>query len=183
MHKYLLAFATTIFVLVLSSSAMAQGPMLQEGTKEFGLSGLLDFQHRGDVTLDILARYGYFVRDKLEVGGVVDFSGNFDDAFRYGFGGFAEYHIPEWIPPNWPPLVPYLGADVLVAFVDTDFGEDNAALVFQPRAGLKWFIRDYFAVESNLFLALATDDLYQNDRTDLDFYDIGLRFGIRVYFR
>jgi hypothetical protein len=184
MHKYLFA-AATVFVLLLSRSAMAQdgAPLLQRGTQELALSGVLDFENRGTTTLDLIGRYGYFLRDKLEVGGVAQFSGNFNDAFRYGVGGFAEYHFPQWLAPRWPSLVPYVGADVLLSFVDTDFGDDNAALTFEPRLGLKWFIRDYFAVESHVFFALATDDLYQNSRDDLDFYDIGIRLGIRVYFR
>jgi hypothetical protein len=184
MRKYLLAVAS-ILVLVLSGSAMAQdqAPLLARGTQELALSGVLDFENRGDITLDLIGRYGYFLRDNLEVGGVAQFAGNFDDAFRYGLGGFAEYHFPRWLSPRWRSLVPYVGADVLLSFVDTDFGEDNAALTFEPRLGLKWFVRDYFAVESHVFFALATDDLYQNDRDSLDFYDYGLRLGIRVYFR
>jgi hypothetical protein len=184
MRKYLLAVAT-IVVLVLSWSAMAQdqAPLLQRGTQELALSGALDFENRGDTTLDLIGRYGYFLRNNLEVGGVAEFSGNFDDAFRYGLGGFAEYHFPQWLSPRWPSLVPYVGADVLLSFVDTDIGEDNAALTFAPRIGLKWFVRDYFAVETNFFVALATDDIFQNKRDKLDFYDIGLRLGIRVYFR
>jgi hypothetical protein len=78
--------------------------------------------------------------------------------------------------------MPYIGADLGFAFVDSDISEDNAALIFQPRIGLKWFIRDFFAIDTNFFLALATDDLYQNDRNDLDPYDVGIRLGIRVYF-
>ncbi len=184
MHQYRHA-AATIVVLVLSCSAIAQeqAPLLQRGTQELALAGALDFKNRGDTTLDLIARYGYFLRDNLEVGGVGQFSGNFDDAFRYGLGGFAEYHLAQAFARRWPSLVPYVGADVLLSFVDTDFGDDNAALAFEPRLGLKWFIRNYFAVESHLFFALATDDLYQNDEDDLDFYDIGLRLGIRVYFR
>jgi hypothetical protein len=180
MNKYLFAVAT-VFVLALSTSTMAQdeAPMLQRGTKELAVAGLLDFKNRGDTTLDLLGRYGFFLRDNLEVGGVAQFSGNFDDAFRYGLGGFAEYHFSR----GRSSLVPYLGADVLLSFVDTDFGDDNAALTFEPRVGLKYFIRNYFAIESHLFFAIATDDLYQNDSDDLDPYDIGLRLGIRVYFR
>jgi hypothetical protein len=181
MHRYLLT-VTTILVLGFAASALAQSqaPLLQRGTQELGLSGSLDFENRGDTTLDLIGRYGYFLRDNLEVGGVAQFSGNFDDAFRYGLGGFGEYHLPRLISPT---LIPYVGADVLLSFVDSDIGDDNAALTFEPRVGLKWFVRDYFAVETHLFVALATDDLYQNERNDLDYYDIGLRFGIRVYFR
>jgi hypothetical protein len=183
MPKYLLAVAA-LFALLLSGSAMAQdqAPLLQRGTQELAVSGALDFENRGDTTLDLIGRYGYFLRNNLEVGGVAQFSGNFDDAFRYGLGGFAEYHVPQWLAPRWPSLVPYLGADVLLSFVDTDLGDDNAALIFEPRIGLKWFIRNYFAVETHFFAALATDDLFQNKRDELDFYDIGLRLGIRVFF-
>ena len=184
MPKYLLA-VVTVLVVVCSGSVMvqAQVPMLQRGTQELALSGALDFRDRGDTTLDLIARYGFFLRDNLEVGGVGQFSGDFDSTFRYGLGGFGEYHFPAWLSPRWPSLVPYLGADVLLSFVDTDLGEDNAALTFAPRIGLKWFVRDYFAVDTNFFVALATDDIFQNKRDELDFYDIGLRLGIRVYFR
>ncbi len=179
MRKSLCAVAT-MCLLVLAGNVLAQAPLLSRGTQELALSGLLDFQNRGDVTLDLIGRYGYFLRDNLAVGGVGQFSGNFDDAFRYGLGGFAEYHFRLLFTPS---VVPYLGADVLLSFVDTDFGDDNAALTFEPRVGLKWFIRDYFAVETHVFGALATDDLYQNKEDELDFYDVGLRLGIRVYFR
>jgi hypothetical protein len=181
MRKSLCAVAT-MCLLVLAGSVLAQEPalLLSRGTQELALSGLLDFQNRGDVTLDLIGRYGYFLRDNLEAGGVAQFSGNFDNAFRYGLGGFGEYHFPHLLTPR---VVPYVGADVLLSFVDTDFGDDNAALTFEPRVGLKWFIRDYFAVDAHVFGALATDELYQNKEDELDFYDVGLRLGIRVYFR
>jgi hypothetical protein len=184
MPKYLLAALTLLVVGVFSgATAQDQVPLLRRGTQELALSGALDFENRGDTTLDLVGRYGFLVRDNLELGGVAQFSGNFDDAFRYGIGGFAEYHFPAWLAMRWPSLVPYVGADVLLSFVDTDFGEDNAALTFEPRLGLKWFVRHYFAVGTHFFVALATDDLYQNKRDKLDFYDIGMRLGIRVYFR
>jgi hypothetical protein len=180
--RKLLCAGATMCLLVLAGSVLAQepAPLLSRGTQELALSGILDFKNRGDTTLDLIGRYGYFLRDNLEMGGVAAFSGNFDDAFRYGLGGFAEYHFAGLLTPS---VVPYLGADVLLSFVDTDFGDDNAALTFEPRVGLKWFIRDYFAVETHAFFAIATDDLFQNDRNDLDPYDYGLRVGIRVYFR
>jgi hypothetical protein len=94
MRKSLCAVAT-MCLLVLAGNVLAQAPLLSRGTQELALSGLLDFQNRGDVTLDLIGRYGYFLRDNLAVGGVGQFSGNFDDAFRYGLGGFAEYHFPH----------------------------------------------------------------------------------------
>jgi hypothetical protein len=175
---------TAVFALVgllcVASSAMAQAPLLQRGVKELALSGAFDFEHEGDPTLDLNVRYGYFIQNLLEVGGFVDLSGDFDDVFRYGLGGFGELHFS---PIMVASAVPYVGADLALTFVDTDLGEDNAALVFRPRVGLKWFIREYVAIDTSFFVALATDDVFQNNRDDLDPYDIGLRLGLRVYFR
>jgi hypothetical protein len=89
----------------------------------------------------------------------------------------------QWAFLTMPRVVPYLGADLSLSFVDSDITEDNAALLFRPRFGLKWFIRDYFAIDTSLFVAVATDDLFPNDRDDLDPYDVGIRLGIRVTFK
>jgi hypothetical protein len=168
-----------VVALCMASNALAQDQMLRRGTRELALSGAFDFEHQGDPTLDLNLRYGYFLQNRLEVGGFVELAGDFDNVFRYGLGGFGEYHFA----PIMASTVPYAGADLALAFVDTDLGEDNAAVVFSPRVGLKWFLREHIAIDTNFFVALATDDLYQNDRDDLDAYDIGLRLGLRVFFR
>jgi hypothetical protein len=164
------------------SRTMGQGPLLQRGTKELALSGTFDFQNEGDALIDITGRYGYFLQNNLEVGGFAELAGDFDQTFRYGLGAFAELHFPYWAFMQGR-TVPYLGADLGLSFIDTDIGSDNAALIFRPRAGLKWFIRDYFAIDTSFFFALATDDLFPNQTNDLDPYDIGMRFGIRVNFK
>ena len=176
-------FAVLAFVLCLTHHAIAQTPLLQRGTKELSLSGFVDFENEGDALIDLRAAYGFFPRDYLEVGGLVQIAGDFDDTFRYELGGFAEYHFIQWAFLSMPRAVPYLGADLSLSFVDSDITEDNAALLFRPRVGVKWFIRDYFAIDTSLFFALATDDLFPNDSNDLDFYDIGIRLGIRVNFK
>jgi hypothetical protein len=38
------------------------------------------------------------------------------------------------------------------------------------------------AVDTNVFLALASDDIYINDG-DADPYDFGINIGLRVYFQ
>jgi hypothetical protein len=178
-RKTRMAVFALVVLLGAATSAMAQDPMLQRGTRELALSGAFDFEHRGDPTIDFNIRYGYFLQNLFEVGGFAEVAGDFDDVFRYGLGGFAEWHFA----PMMASTVPYLGADVALAFVDTDLGEDNAALIFRPRVGLKWFIRDYVAIDTSFFAALATDDLFQNSRDDLDPYDLGLRLGLRIYFK
>jgi hypothetical protein len=179
------------FVLFSSAYVVAQpmattttlDPFLRKGTRELTLSGILDFEQRGNTALDLEGAYGFFIRDYLELGGFAELAGNFDDVFRYGLGAFAEYHLPELSFLQAPRALPYIGASVGLAFVDSDISEDNAALIFKPRFGVKWFIRDFFAIDTNLFFAMATDDIYLNDEDDLDAYDVGIQVGIRVYFK
>jgi hypothetical protein len=168
--------------LIVSESHPTLDPFLRKGTRELTLSGMFDFEQRGNAALDLEGAYGFFLRDYLEVGGFAELAGNFDDVFRYGLGAFAEYHLPELSFMKAPRTVPYIGANLGLAFVDSDIGEDNAALIFKPRFGVKWFIRDFFAIDTNLYFAMATDDIYLNDEDDLDAYDVGMQIGIRVYF-
>jgi hypothetical protein len=177
-----LLFSSAYVVAQQTGTTTTLDPFLRQGTRELALSGMLDFEERGDPALDLTGAYGFFIRDYLEVGGFAELAGNFDDVFRYGLGAFAEYHLPDWSFMKAPRAMPYIGADLGLAFVDSDISEDNAALIFQPRIGVKWFIRDFFAIDTHLFFAVATDDIYLNDEDDLDAYDIGIRLGIRVYF-
>jgi hypothetical protein len=178
----LLSVCVIAVVLGWAGSTMAQGPLLLQGTKELGLSGTLDFQRESRAVLDIDGRFGYFPRNYLEVGGFAEVSSNFNEFSRYGLGGFAELHLPAWAILQ-RQAIPYVGADLGLEFVDTSLGEDNAALIFRPRIGLKWFIRDYFAIDTNLFVAVATDDLFPNRKNHIDPYDVGMRVGLRIYFK
>ena len=178
-----LAMALLGALLMLPGSAVAQiSPFLHQGIKELGLSGNLDFQQESRVVLNINGRFGYFPRNYLEVGGFAEVQSNFNEFSRYGLGGFAELHVPDWALFQGR-AVPYAGADLGLQFVDTSLGEDNAALIFRPRVGLKWFIRDYFAIDTNLFVAVATDDIFPNKKNDLDPYDVGIQLGLRIYFK
>jgi hypothetical protein len=181
MHKPL-CLVSLVVVLCWAGIAIAQGPLLQRGTKELGVSGTLDFQQESRVVLDISGRFGYFPQHNFEIGGFAEVSSNFNEFTRYGLGGFAELHAPYWAILQGRGI-PYAGADLGLEFVDTSLGEDNAALIFRPRIGLKWFIRDYFAIDTNLFVAVATDDLFPNRRHHLDPYDVGMRVGLRIYFK
>jgi hypothetical protein len=178
----LLCVCVIAVVLGWAGSPMAQSPLLQRGTQELGLSGTLDIQQESRAVLDLSGRFGYFPRENLEIGGFAEVSSNFNEFSRYGLGGFAEFHVPRFALLQGR-AIPYVGADLGLEFVDTSLGEDNAALIFRPRIGLKWFVRDYFAIDTNVFVAVATDDLFPNKRNDLDPYDVGIQLGLRIYFR
>ena len=178
-----LAIALLVALLMVPGSVVAQiSPFLHEGIKELGLSGNLDFQQESRVVLNINGRFGYFPRNYLEVGGFAEVQSNFNEFSRYGFGGFAELHIPAWAFMQ-DRAIPYVGADFGPEFVQTSIEEDHAALIFRPRFGLKWFIRDYVAIDTNLFVAVATDDIFPNKKNDLDPYDVGIQLGLRIYFK
>src|SRR5919109_1496081 len=178
-----LAMALLGALLMLPGSVEAQiSPFLHQGIQELGLSGNLDFQQESRVVLNINGRFGYFPRNYLEVGGFAEVQSNFNEFSRYGLGGFAELHVPDWALLQGR-AIPYAGADLGPEFVHTSIGEDNAALIFRPRVGVKWFIRDYFTVDTNLFVAVATDDIFPNRKNHLDPYDVGLQLGLRIYFK
>ena len=173
-------------ILVIGGTAAAQErtlPMLREGVKEIGINGFIDFEGTdGDVDVELNALYGYFLNRHLEIGGLLSYSRQIDGGvINYGIGAFAEYHIfgVRWV--GFAETVPYFGASVGVGFLDSDFQENESALTFIPKVGVKWFFREYVALDTNIFLALASEDIYVNDGSS-DSYDFGMRFGLRVLF-
>src|SRR5688500_15683529 len=181
MQKLLSVCVITV-VLGWVGNTRAQSHLLERGTKELGLSGTLDFEQESRVVLDVSGRFGYFLQQNLEVGRFAEVSSNFNEFSRYGLGGFAEDHVSRWALLQGR-TIPYAGAELGLQFVDTDLGDDNAALIFRPLVGLKWFVRDYFAIDTNVFVAVATDNIFPNKKNDLDSYDIGIQLGLRIYFR
>jgi hypothetical protein len=132
--------------------------------------------------LDLSGRFGSFPQQNLELGGFAEVASTFDAFSRYGLGGFAELHVPA-LALLQGRAIPYTGADLGLACVDTSLGDENAALSLRPRIGLKWFIRGYFALDTQVFVAVATDDLFPHKCNDLDPYDVGLRLGLRISFQ
>lgn len=193
MKKAVCLLALT-FLLMPCAKAMAQdqdvlarestfpkqvNPLVQKGVKEVGLSGNIDLEGpAGGVDADLSASYGYFIRDLLEVGGFLSYSRLLDgDVESYAFGAFLEQNFPLF-----PEVLGYAGFDGGVQFTETDFDDDEASLFAAGRVGVKWFLRDYVAIDTNLFLKLAADDIYVNDE-ELENYDIGINLGLRVYFQ
>ena len=183
MKKVLWIVLPAILLFIGTAEAQDQDrivPMLEKGTKELGFSGYIDFEGpAGGVDIDLDLRYGYFSARHIEIGGFGNYSRTMDGGVvRYGLGGFAEYHI---LGSGWARTIPYFGADFGLYALNWDAGENQNALAFVPRIGIKWFFRDYVAVDTNFYLGLATEDIYINDNSS-DKYDFGIKFGLRVYF-
>ena len=183
MKKMLWIVLPAILLFIGTAEAQDQNrivPMLEKGTKELGFSGYIDFEGpAGGVDIDLDLRYGYFSARHIEIGGFGNYSRTMDgDVVRYGLGGFAEYHM---FGRSSARTIPYFGADLGLFALNWDSGENQNALAFVPRIGIKYFFRDYVAVDANFYLGLATEDIYINDNSS-DNYDFGIKFGLRVYF-
>lgn len=179
---YILAACALFLVFSVSATAQQITPMVEKGTEELGLSGNLDFEGpAGSVDWFIQGSYGKFFTDLLEAGGFASYTrANDGDVHQITAGVFSEYHfLPEGQVQQ--PFIPYVGANVGLLVNDNDNADSNIVGVVTPRVGFKWFIRDYVAVDTNLFLDWATDDIYVNDNSTDD-YDIGMLLGLRIYF-
>lgn len=178
MKKYI-CLLTCLMVIGFAGDVSAQN-MIREGTQELGLSGNIDFEGPGGgVDIAATGRYGLFVSPLLELGGLASFARVADgDLTRVGAGIFGEYHFKVD-----PKLFPYVGSDAELVYADIDNGDndDETTFVLTPKVGIKYFFRDYVAVDANLFVAWASDDIYFND-DELEDTDTGMNLGLRIYF-
>ncbi len=188
----LLAFSTPALAQDRNQGTLQINPMLDKGTKEVGLTGNVDFEgQNGGVDVNLNGTYGWFISPLTEVGFFASWAkmkgkndeGIKGDVSNYGLGVFGEYNLLRTNAVSFKSVVPYIGADLGLSWTNTDLPgqEDQNALVFVPKVGLKWFFRDYVAVDANFFVAMATDDIYLNDNS-LESTDVGMKFGLRVYF-
>ncbi len=163
----LLAFSTPALAQDRNQGTLQINPMLDKGTKEVGLTGNVDFEgQNGGVDVNLNGTYGWFISPLTEVGFFASYARLYDgDVSNYGLGVFGEYNLLRTNAVSFRSVVPYIGADLGLSWTNTDFPkeEDQNALVFVPKVGLKWFFRDYVAVDANFFVAMATDDIYLND--------------------
>jgi hypothetical protein len=178
-----------VLVLTICFSAISYAqdrtdPMLDKGVRELGLIGVIDLLgEQGDVDVLLNASYGYFMSDGIEVGPYFSYSRSNDgDVMNYSLGVFGEYHLSDLRLVNFAASIPYVGASIGLDFLDSDINEDESAITFVPQIGIKWFFRNYVAVDTNFYFATATDDIFVNDN-DADDYDFGIRLGLRVLFK
>lgn len=170
--------------LALAIATPSFGVMLKQDTVEVILEGSLDVENwKGNLELDLVAGMGYFVRDDMEVGGLLAYKDVEFDSL-WGIGAFAEYNVDFGLI-----LLPFAGARVL--YLDGDGYEDEYFL-FTLTTGIKWFLAQNVAISSTINLEQATRDVFQKDgnwinqpREDGGEYtdtNLDLRFGVRCFF-
>ncbi len=165
---------------LLSPATMA-AVNLPMGTQELSLQGSLDLDYVDDYLFVLNTSYGYFIRDKWEVGGILDASLS-KSAKQFQFGAFTEYNFT-----NQSQWVPYIGLAAQVANLsgdddDLDFDFSSAtALNMRFSGGIKYFINPKVAISAEVNYNIATDDISITDdgvkKSFTRFY-----FGTKFYF-
>jgi hypothetical protein len=166
MKRALVLTIAVIVALGLAQAAFAQDePEVGLGTRVLSLAGSYQLDH--NKAWNVAAGYGQFISDKIEVGGVVGFSGNDDSDNTVGFLGAAgKYHFISDTPSR---TIPYVGVVIAMAKMGSETGFGYGA-----QAGLDMFL----SAKQAVFLEyswMATDAGGSTDYTSL------INFGIRQY--
>ena len=157
------------------------GDYLQQGTQEFGLQGMVDFDYVDDYLVNLNTSYGYFIRDNWEIGGVLDVNAS-GSVKNFAFGGFTEYNFSN--QSNWTPYVG-LAAQVATLKLDDGFkakGQDATAFQGTAKLGIKYFINQNVAISFEVNHAMATDDVNFQGESGVKKSLTRLLLGTRFYY-
>lgn len=172
--------AAGLISISLGTDACAE-PTLRAGARE--LSGHIspDFEGAIGDMIFVQAGYGWFVRDALELRGVLsytlleDVSGEDTDYKMKSLDAIGEYHFDFG-----SRFVPYAGLGI--GWAKSLFANvEESALTYSPRAGVKCFLADKVALDFEVAYRLASADVFVNDFTAED-SDLSLALGFRVLF-
>ena len=165
MKRVLVVMIVVILALVMAQAAFAQDePEVGLGTRVISLAG--QYQLDDNKAWNVMAGYGQFVSDKVEVGGVIGFTGA-DGSDTVGFiGGAGKYHFVSDVPSR---TIPYVGVILALAKVggETGFG-------YGAQAGLDMFLSAKQAVFVE-FSWLNTEAGGDSEDTSV------IGFGLRQY--
>lgn len=151
---------STMLTTLLSASAMAGSEQyLKQGTQEVNVQGLVDFDAQDSYSVDLVTKYGYFIKDNWEIGANV--STDLSKSYKSGtVGMFTEYNFT-----NSTNFVPYVGIAtelVRATYNDRDDNSDSehfnaTAMNFKTALGAKYFISNNVAISAEVNYNIATD--------------------------
>lgn len=172
---------TAVFLAVVSLafSSLAAGPMLMQGTRDLGVSGLIDFNSPDGHLYAVDGNYGYFFADYFDFGGKLAFQRT-ENANSYMLGPYAEYNFDVLI---YEQIIPFLGGSILFGRGENKLSDSSAknALVFGLNGGVKFFLADNVALTPQLSGQLATSEIFAA-KEDVKNYDVRLELGLRFFF-
>jgi len=162
-------------------SAMGSA-LVTKGSRELGISGMLDFATEAGTEFDLDVSYAYFFWNRTSLGLRTQMFDN-DAVKAFGVGVTAEYNFS--LPAKYRPLigtdlVPYLGMALDYRQAKL-FDETKSAAVLGGEAGVKFFLTDSTAINLSLVGELASEDVYA-DKLDATNQDLKMLLGMRFYF-
>ncbi len=164
--------ALVVGLMVVASAVLAAQPLMVQGVRELGVSGMLDDngEHLG---LTLNGRFGYFVVDGIEAGvrGGVALRGSGDRNVTTGL--FSEYNFDMG-----GSLVPHMGLGLGMGWSDVGTKHDSYVEV-EVWGGAKYFFIDYAAFGLDVALLYATEDVYNGYDDPIDWI---LRLNTRWFF-
>lgn len=173
------AIVLVILAAVVSTPFATAGSTFPAGTREVILEASLDLEnHKGSTRADVLAGYGYFPVDNIEVGVLASFrKTEWESAWGinsvWGIGGFAEYNLETggaWLPFG----------GVRLMLLDGNSSDDtciNATFML----GLKLMMTRSTALSIAGHYDIATEDIYFIDGK-AENNNLTAKAGFRVFF-
>ncbi len=168
-----------IAVFVLAAMALGtQAAMLDQGTKQLSLDGLL---RRDEVGLR--GGMGYFIQKDAEVGfaayGAYRDFGSSSELTSLGGGVFGRYYL-ELEAPVIPFVQLTLGAAYAEVKIEGEKDDDNA-LFAEGGAGVAFFLVNNVSIDAMLYGAFSNEKIY-SDKDELEDTDYGLKLGVSFFF-
>ena len=182
MRKLSIGVSVLLVALVASpASAQPVQPDLRDGARELSIHVSPDFEGAIGDMLDARAGFGLFVRDGLSARATLayavleDVAGEDSDYRMSQLTLAAEYHLRRETR-----LVPYVGFGA--GWRSSHFADlEESALVYGPRAGVKYFLADNVALDFEIIYELSPAEVFVNDFVAED-ADISSGIGLRVLF-
>ena len=170
-------FITFIAVTALAGSVFAAN--IDQDTREIGLVGGVDFDTAFGTEVDLTLKGGYFWIDYLEFGGLIGIYNN-DAVSAYELGAFAEYNFVLDAP-----VIPYIGVALSygsteLQLINTAPKKDETAAIGSFNFGIKYFITEDVALDSDIIFRIASSEVFPEDNKISDI-DVQWRIGLRFF--
>lgn len=157
--------AVLVVMFAILAPAFAVQPM-REGSYEVRMGTRLDLIHgQKDPNIPFGAGFGYFVRDRILVGGLVNFEKMEWKSYWgvdnvWGLGAYGEYNFD-----NGTPYIPFAGVSGTFLDGKDRNGTRDMVFVLGLNGGMKFFLADMITLSTQLGLNLAGEDIYNFKRT------------------